>query len=190
MTMSRRPVWRCSPALVLGWLIAGGDRKREVEAVQRSVNDRAELSSAADAIKRPARLIAEIKRDFNARTDRSKPIRAADRQKVRGDRRPTRGANRSSAKPGRRDDQDLEVKGIYVLICKQPAHIQVEVGKRPGRRRSPTTNATDSRVMLRQVQGSARKPKAEQQVARPGPDRSDGVRRRHAGQGAAVGQPS
>ena len=125
------------PALMLGWLIAGGTALGMLVVPQ--VQDRAGFFSSA-AIDKANKLMAEIEKDFKKdlmiETYLTPPADKVEQFKK------AQGADRTELfKTWARDRaKELKVNGVYLLICKDPPHLQPEVGNETQRKAFTTEN--------------------------------------------------
>jgi uncharacterized membrane protein YgcG len=121
--MSRAARWVLVPALVAGWLTAAGPAR----AITPQVKDDASFFSPA-AVKKADEVIREIKQRFNkdlvVETFKTVPANKVDQVKEMDQ----QARNRFFADWVAARARELDIDGVYVLICKQPSHIQVGVG--------------------------------------------------------------
>lgn len=139
VTTSRRLL---IPALLLGWL---GLSAEAFAAKSPEIRDEAKLFSS-DAVEKANQKIKEIYRDYDKdlfiETVLAIPKNLQDKYKELG-------KGRFFVDWAEKRAADEGVKGIYVLICKEPAHLQVTVNKlRPATAFTRENGQKLSRIML------------------------------------------
>src|SRR5262249_28716232 len=128
--MTLTPRWAWVPALAAGWLAVAG----AAVAATPGVNDNAgffkpETVQKADAILREIKNRAQ--KGGVIETFASVPAGKEDQVKDKAER------ERFSDEWAKRNARTAQVNGIYVLICKKPGHVEVEVGNETSKRAFP-----------------------------------------------------
>jgi uncharacterized protein len=130
------------PALLLGWFTLAAAPAQA--ALVAEVRDDAGFFSA-EAISKANEIIKEIHRDLKhdllIETVKSVPASKADDLKKMD-------KEEFFSKWARDRARSAEVNGVYVLICKDPGHIQVEVGNETSKKAFTTTNRKELRDLM------------------------------------------
>jgi len=126
--MSLLPRWAVAPVFALGWLLSAA-----AVPLPAQVRDNAGFFSAG-AVREADQIIRKIKADHGEdlliETFATVPDGTARQVKeMDGGER-----NRYFERWAQRRAEEAGVNGVYVLICKDPGHVQVEVGNKTQRK--------------------------------------------------------
>src|SRR5439155_25309842 len=145
--------WSLAPAVLVGWLMATASASA---ALTPEIRDGAEFFTP-ESVKKADAEIKDIKRNFKkdllietyntVAADKAEEVKKMDRK----------ARNRFFQDWARNRAKAVEVNGIYVLICKDPGHIQVEVGNET-QRKAFTVNDRDKlrNILLTRLQEGAK----------------------------------
>src|SRR5205807_256209 len=128
ITMTRIARWVLLPTLLVGWLLAAGS----VTAAVPEIKDDGKFFSA-EAIKKANDIIREIHdldprdhKDLFIETYATVPGGATKAEELK---KSKEARDEYFAKWGQARERELRVDGVYVIITRNPAHIEVGVGK-------------------------------------------------------------